>query len=50
MAKKTNRPKKYDKKLQLNESVELDDLIGVALKTPAEKPKPKAKRAKGKKK
>jgi hypothetical protein len=43
------RAKKYDKKLQLKESVELDDLIGVALKTPPDQA-PKAKRAKGKKK
>jgi hypothetical protein len=44
------RAKEYDKKLQLKEGVELDDLLGFALKSPAEKQAPKAKRAKGKKK
>lgn len=51
MAKKkvSKRPKKYDKPLQLKEGLELDDLIGLALKTQP-KQAPKSKPAKGKKK
>lgn len=50
MAKKkaTKRPKTYEPKLQLKESVELNDLVNLALRSKNED-KPKAKKAKGKK-